>query len=261
MEIITRINERMEKHDYKIKSLVLFFNNFIERNFKKFALNIGQNDLKYLIYFLELNLKLLSTNKVKYLLTTDHSQIASESDKEFKANLIKFIIFLIFLINIHNKNFNYHSILNKYDNIQIYVSLGRKFYLENLIDSDSYIRFLKIIASLSLFSFDNNIWNITNTQYLNNLYKKSKNLKKLTINTRVEMNKGSYINLYLSFYSIFKLDISSMPFMENVQNKKVSNGGLIIINNNHDSGTLSQKEDKIITSEGNNFFHLFNNLF
>jgi hypothetical protein len=189
MEINTRKYEKMKKQDMTIKSLVIFFNNFIEKNFKDHFLDVRPNEINYLVYFLELNVKLLSTNKIKYIISIDHSQIASESDFEFKENLFKFLIFFIFLINIHNKSFNCLLNLNKYGNIQTYASMIRKFYVENLIESNSYLKFLKIIGSLSLFSFDTNkIFYNSNSIYLNNLYKNSTSLNK----TRTKLKADKY---------------------------------------------------------------------
>lgn len=215
--------EKIRKQDLIIMSLIKFFNNFIEKNFPKFSISIKQNDFKYLIYFLELNVKLLSTNKIKYIISIEHTIIISESNKEFKENLFKFLLFFIFLINIHNKSFNFFLNLNKYESIQAYASLIRKLYQENLFDADSFLKFLKFMVSLSLFTFDtNNILNNTNSQQINNLYRNFKTLYESKKVSKLKKNEGiNFISLFIEcfLFMIFIIYVVSC-FKSNIRSNE-----------------------------------------
>jgi len=191
MENKIKTNERINKQKITIKSLVIFFNNYIERNFKNFLLSIKTSDFKNLNYFLELNVRLLSTNKLKYIIALDHSNLASDFSDDLKNCLFKFLMFHVFLINIQFKDLTFLMNLNKQDVIRNYISLINKFYFQNFFDVEKYIKFLKILTSLSLFSFDSkNILNNLNSNYLNNLNKTNFNARRFSYKFGKENEKG-----------------------------------------------------------------------
>ena len=92
--------ESIKKKDDMFILVAKFFNSFLEKNFKNLNLKLKAADLICLKYFLKINLRLISTNKLKYIIKCNYDKLVTEFDQETKDLLLKFLSFLVFLINI-----------------------------------------------------------------------------------------------------------------------------------------------------------------
>ena len=166
--------ESIKKKDDMFILVAKFFNSFLEKNFKNLNLKLKAADLICLKYFLKINLRLISTNKLKYIIKCNYDKLVTEFDQETKDLLLKFLSFLVFLINIHDKNINLIYNINKHESLHSLFLLGKKFFLDDFFDDEKYLFFLKFITSLSLITFDTQM--IINSNNSNNVFIKNKEI-------------------------------------------------------------------------------------
>ncbi len=192
MEINLHEKEKFRKEDTLIITIIKFFNNLIEKILKTTNTIIRHNEIRYLNFFLELNVKLMSTNKLRCIVINDHSKFVESADKELKDLLFKFLIFIIFLLNMQDRKINKNFSFNKDENLKSYILLFKKLYFENYFDDEKLIAFFKYICSLALFKFDANIISNTfNSKYSNVLYKRNMSMKKFS-NNNIKNNNNDF---------------------------------------------------------------------
>lgn len=165
--------EKLKMKDKILLGIVKFFNNFNENFFQNPNLKIRQSELDYFREFIDCNFPLITTYKLKYLISTKHSHLASEFDQELKNKLFKFSLYLIFFLNLQDENFKLINNINKYEIIRLLVLLNKKFYCENFFDEEKIFFMLKFITCLSLIKLDASMF--FNSELVKSNFHKHKN--------------------------------------------------------------------------------------